>query len=84
MTTVTLCGGEGERLCDETVYNPELFDCLPDNPATMLEVGPLRRLAPEGKLGVSRHEGFWQPMGTCQEFALMNRLCAAGNALWTE
>jgi glucose-1-phosphate cytidylyltransferase len=66
------------------VCEPKLFDYLPDNPATMLEEGPLRRLASEGKLGAFRHEGFWQPMDTYQEFTLLNRLWDAGKAPWTE
>ncbi len=65
------------------VCEPELFKYLPDDPATMLEEGPLRRLASEGKLGAYRHEGFWQPMDTYQEFSLLNRLWDAGKAPWT-
>jgi glucose-1-phosphate cytidylyltransferase len=66
------------------VCEPELFDYLPDDPATMLEEAPLRRLAAEGKLGAYRHEGFWQPMDTYQEFTLLNRLWDAGTAPWAE
>jgi glucose-1-phosphate cytidylyltransferase len=65
------------------VCEPGLFDYLPDNPATMLEEGPLRRLASEGKLAAYRHEGFWQPMDTYQEFTLLNRLWDSGKAPWT-
>jgi glucose-1-phosphate cytidylyltransferase len=64
------------------VCEPGLFDYLPDSPATMLEEGPLRRLASEGKLAAYRHEGFWQPMDTYQEFTLLNRLWDSGNAPW--
>jgi glucose-1-phosphate cytidylyltransferase len=66
------------------VCEPELFDYLPDSPMTMLEEGPLRRLASEGKLAAYRHEGFWQPMDTYQEFSLLNRLWDAGSAPWAE
>src|SRR5580692_4099751 len=66
------------------VCEPEIFDYLPDDPATMLEEAPLRRLAAEGKLGAYRHEGFWQPMDTYQEFTLLNRLWDAGKAPWME
>jgi glucose-1-phosphate cytidylyltransferase len=66
------------------VCEPELFNYLPDDPASMLEEGPLRRLASEGKLAAYRHDGFWQPMDTYQEFTLLNRLWDAGKAPWTE
>ncbi len=61
-----------------------LFDYLPDDPSAMLEETPLRRLATEGKLAAYRHEGFWQPMDTYQEFARLNRLWDSGKAPWGE
>jgi glucose-1-phosphate cytidylyltransferase len=64
------------------VCEPALFDYLPDDPAVMLEEEPLRRLVGEGKLAAYRHEGFWQPMDTFQEFTLLNRLWASGRAPW--
>jgi glucose-1-phosphate cytidylyltransferase len=64
------------------VCEPALFDYLPDDPAVMLEEEPLRRLAAEGKLSAYRHEGFWQPMDTYQEFTRLNRLWASGQAPW--
>jgi glucose-1-phosphate cytidylyltransferase len=63
---------------------PSLFDYLPDDPSAMLEEQPLRRLAAEGKLAAYRHEGFWQPMDTYQEFTRLNRLWDAGVAPWVE
>jgi len=55
---------------------------LPDDPGVMLEQGPLQRLAASGRLGAYRHHGFWQPMDTFQEFALLKRLWATGQAPW--
>jgi glucose-1-phosphate cytidylyltransferase len=66
------------------VCEQELFDHLPDDPMTMLEEGPLRQLAARGKLAAYRHEGFWQPMDTQQEFTLLNRLWNAGDAPWAK
>ncbi len=63
---------------------PSLFDYLPDDPSSMLEEKPLRRLASEGKLAAYRHDGFWQPMDTHQEFTRLNRLWDAGKAPWGE
>jgi glucose-1-phosphate cytidylyltransferase len=64
------------------VCENSLFDHLPDDPKAMLEEVPLRRLAAAGKLAAYRHEGFWQPMDTYQEFTLLNRLWDAGEAPW--
>jgi glucose-1-phosphate cytidylyltransferase len=64
------------------VCEPAIFDYLPDDSAVMLEEAPLRRLAAEGKLAAYRHEGFWQPMDTYQEFTLLNRLWSQGKAPW--
>jgi len=64
------------------VCEKQLFDYIPDEPSTILEEGPLRRLVAEGKLGAYRHEGFWQPMDTYHEFLLLNRLWDAGKAPW--
>jgi glucose-1-phosphate cytidylyltransferase len=61
-----------------------LFDYLPDDPSAMLEEIPLRRLASEGKLAAYRHEGFWHPMDTHQEFTRLNRLWDTGKAPWGE
>lgn len=66
------------------VCEPALFDYLPDNPGMMLEEEPLRRLATEGKLAAYRHDGFWQPMDTYQEFTLLNRLWAESRAPWSQ
>lgn len=64
------------------VCEPAIFNYLPDDSAVMLEEAPLRRLAAEGKLAAYRHEGFWQPMDTYQEFSLLNRLWSQGKAPW--
>jgi glucose-1-phosphate cytidylyltransferase len=66
------------------VCEPALFEYLPDDPGSMLEEGPLRRLVSEGKLAAYRHRGFWQPMDTPQEYALLNRLWASGRAPWMD
>jgi glucose-1-phosphate cytidylyltransferase len=66
------------------VCEPEIFSYLPDDPSAMLEEVPLRSLVAEGKLAAYRHEGFWQPMDTYQEFTRLNRLWDAGRAPWVE
>jgi glucose-1-phosphate cytidylyltransferase len=64
------------------VCQPALLAYLPEDDAVMLEEGPLRQLAAEGKLAAYRHDKFWQPMDTYQEFTLLNRLWAEGRAPW--
>ena len=38
--------------------------------------------AGDGSLAAFRHDGFWQPMDTFQEFNLLNRLWDDGKAPW--
>lgn len=64
------------------VCNARLFACLDKQPAVMLEQEPLRRIAAEGQMGAFKHEGFWQPMDTFQEFTLLNTLWNEGRAPW--
>jgi len=66
------------------VCEPGIFDYLPDNPGTMLERGPILRLAEEGQLNAYRHPGFWQPMDTYQEMQHLNALWDSGRAPWVE
>ena len=63
------------------VFSRRIFDYLPETP-TMLETGPLKRLAREGQLNAYRHDGFWQPMDTQQELTLLNQLWESGCAPW--
>lgn len=55
---------------------------LDDNEGLVLEREPMERLVADGELMVYRHEGFWQPMDTPREYALLNDLWAGGNAPW--
>lgn len=64
------------------VCSRALFDYLPDDPGVMLEQAPLKTLAANGKLGAYRHQGFWQPMDTYQEYTLLNRMWESGHAPW--
>jgi glucose-1-phosphate cytidylyltransferase len=64
------------------VCSRRIFAYLPDDPGVMLEQDPMRKLTAEGQLAAFRHEGFWQPMDTFQEFTLLNSLWEKGNAPW--
>ncbi|MGC3999838.1 MAG: glucose-1-phosphate cytidylyltransferase [Anaeromyxobacter sp.] len=43
---------------------------------------PLQALARAGELVAYQHPGFWQPMDTAREYALLNELWAANRAPW--
>ncbi len=64
------------------VCSRELFKYLPDDPGMMLEQAPMKNLTKDGQLSAYRHEGFWQPMDTYQEYSLLNRLWDSGRAPW--
>jgi len=46
----------------------------------MREIESPQKMLAKGKLASSRHKGFWQLVSMPQQFALLNRLWAAGNA----
>jgi glucose-1-phosphate cytidylyltransferase len=64
------------------VCSRKLFDYLPDDPGMMLEQSPMKDLTTAGKLGAFKHDGFWQPMDTFQEFTLLNKLWSQNQAPW--
>ena len=64
------------------VFEPGVFQYLKDD-KTILERGPLERLAADGQLVAYRHEGFWQPMDTLREKRILQSLWDSGNAPWS-
>jgi glucose-1-phosphate cytidylyltransferase len=63
------------------VFEPGVLDYLEDD-ETVLEQGPLEKLAAHGQLMAYRHEGFWQPMDTLREKLLLEALWENGKAPW--
>lgn len=63
------------------VMEPEIFSYIDDD-NTILERSPLERLSTEGKLGVYKHDGFWQCMDTQRDKHLLETLWVQGRALW--
>jgi glucose-1-phosphate cytidylyltransferase len=49
---------------------------------SVLERGPLERLAAERELRAHRHEGFWECMDTYKDAVTLNDLWASGQAPW--
>jgi glucose-1-phosphate cytidylyltransferase len=52
------------------------------DPESVLERGPLERLAAAGDLRAFRHEGFWDCMDTYKDAVALNDLWATGTAPW--
>lgn len=63
------------------VMEPEIFSYIDDD-NTILERSPLERLSTESKLGVYKHDGFWQCMDTQRDKHLLETLWVQGRALW--
>jgi glucose-1-phosphate cytidylyltransferase len=51
---------------------------------SVLERGPLERLAADGELRAHRHEGFWECMDTYKDAVALNDLWSAGSAPWRQ
>lgn len=64
------------------VMNPDVFDYLSHEEGCILEGEPMERLAQEGKVGIFRHNGFWQCMDTLRDKKLLEKLLKSGNAPW--
>lgn len=63
------------------VLEPQVMDYIDDD-STIWERDPLEKLAVEGNLMARRHRGFWQPMDTLREKALLEELWEKGHAPW--
>ena len=59
-----------------------LEDYLNDREDLVLEVEPMERLARDGELKMFEHDGFWMPMDTPREYALLNKMWDTGKAPW--
>lgn len=63
------------------VFEPEMFDYLEDD-NTVLERGPLSKLAKDGQMMAFLHYGFWKPMDTLRDKQELEELWKSGNAPW--
>jgi glucose-1-phosphate cytidylyltransferase len=64
------------------VASRKVFDYLDVGDDMMFEREPMQRLAADRQLVAYRHDQFWQPMDTFQEFTLLNQLWQEGKAPW--
>ncbi len=63
------------------VLSPQALDYI-EGDSTYWEHEPLERLCHDGKVAAFRHHGFWQPMDTLHDRALLEELWRSGNAPW--
>jgi glucose-1-phosphate cytidylyltransferase len=63
------------------VLSPAVIDYIDDDD-TVWERQPMERLAQEGQFAAFRHEGFWQPMDTLRDKAMLEDLWQSGRAPW--
>ena len=64
------------------VCEPELFSYLDVADSCVLERAPMENLAAEGKLGIYKHNGFWQCMDTQRDMYRLSELWTSGDAPW--
>jgi glucose-1-phosphate cytidylyltransferase len=63
------------------VIEPEFFDLIQDD-KTILERGPLERVAQSGELMAFQHQGFWQCMDTKRDRNNLEGFWLSGKAPW--
>jgi glucose-1-phosphate cytidylyltransferase len=63
------------------VVEPEVLDLI-DGDETVWEREPMERLAKEDRLAAYKHSGFWHPMDTLRDKAVLEDLWASGEAPW--
>ncbi len=63
------------------VLEPEVFNYI-EGDETILERGPLEKLASEGQLMSYTHRGFWQCMDNAREKEILENIWDAGKAPW--
>lgn len=55
---------------------------VPDDADVMFEHVPLEKLVADGEVAAFLHEGFWQPMDTAKEHALLEEAWSGGDPPW--
>lgn len=74
--------GDGARINGGYfVLSPCVIDHI-DSDSTVWEREPLEQLAADHQLAAFEHDGFWQPMDTVRDRALLEELWASGRAPW--
>ncbi len=63
------------------VFSPKVLDHI-EGDQTVLERGPMDRLARDKQISAFFHSGFWQPMDTLRDKTHLEELWASGKAPW--
>lgn len=63
------------------VLEPSVIDRIADD-SVVWEQEPLRSLSRDGELSAFRHTGFWQPMDTLRDTAVLEELWASDSPPW--
>ena len=64
------------------VFEPGLFEYIESGDGTVLEEGPLQRLAVERQLVTRHHHGYWKCMDTLKDKLVLEDVWARGSAPW--
>ncbi len=63
------------------VFEPELFNYLTDE-SQQLEIEPYNRMVEAHQMNAYKHYGFWHPMDTVNDKAILEEYWNSGNAPW--
>ncbi len=64
------------------VFEPEIYNYLPDDKNCVFEDRPLKKLVEDGQLAVYMHNGFWTAADTYGDIINLNNLCEKRGELW--
>jgi len=64
------------------VFNPEIFNVLPENSDEIMLETILEKLAEDRKLAAYKHDGFWFGMDTQRDKRQLEEMWNSGNAKW--
>jgi glucose-1-phosphate cytidylyltransferase len=62
-------------------FTPEIFDYL-EGDSSSLEIDALPKVASDGKLGVYKHSGYWQPVDTIRDLQRLEEAIELGALPW--
>ncbi len=64
------------------VCKKSIFQYLSQSENLMFEQGPMQAIVADNQMMMFEHDGFWQPMDTARDYALLNALYTEGKAPW--
>lgn len=64
------------------IAGPELFQYLTNDSSCILERAPMQKICADGKLGVFKHNGFWQCMDTPRDRFYLEKMWSDQKARW--